>query len=212
MQCCSWDLIIWYDFSSELLVNLTFLTLTLELRTYIMAYLIEDFMLLQNFDREQDKMKISPTWDSLQSTQLSCLPGGMYLTPIWSKKGCKRYVLHYRISFCLFLATNSFITHFATLVPEMFAPDLAPNGRGFDVVVEGEEEEGAHNGSRHQQAILRPNQKLQNLPKWVLELRIWGGSEGSYLGESSASLLLSLGQTGHNCEARAKQGGTDPEQ
>ena len=47
----------------------------------------------------------------------------------------------------------------------MFATGLAPNGRDFDVVVEGEEEEEAHNGSRHQQANLRPSQKLQNWPK-----------------------------------------------
>ena len=45
----------------------------------------------------------------------------------------------------------------------MFAPDLAPTGRGFDVV--GGEEEEAHNGSQNQQEILLPSQKLQSWPK-----------------------------------------------
>ena len=58
-------------------------------------------------------------------------------------------------------------THFPALFPKMFSPDLAPNGRGCDVVGGEEEEEvqEGRNGSRHQQANLPPSSKVQNLPR-----------------------------------------------
>ena len=67
------------------------------------------------------------------------------------------------------MAPNSFKkkTISNPVIPEMFAPDLAPNGRGSDVVggEEEEEEEGAHNRSRPLQAIPLPSLKVQDWPK-----------------------------------------------
>ena len=70
------------------------------------------------------------------------------------------------------MAPNSFKKKTVSnpVIPEMFAPDLAPNGRGSDVVggEEEEEEEGeeeAHNGSRPWKEIPLPSSKVQNWPK-----------------------------------------------
>ena len=66
------------------------------------------------------------TWDSLQSTQLSCLTGGMYFTPICSRKDWKMYFLMWNlhfyklcknIFFCFSMAPNSLKNNFQSCHP-----------------------------------------------------------------------------------------------